>query len=373
MTDKIKVLHVLWSGGIGGTEEYITTLVKQMDPLKYHSSLCFISGKGAIYNEVSKINNNIAFIGMNNGFDILGALKLIRYLYKGRFDIIHSHSSNIMANIIIALFKKPKKVFTEHVSPGARHLFKKRKIFYRLLGRRFHRIIAISGYVKSKLVEEMHLHPERITVIYNGISLDKFNNLATSSQDIVTGIDNSSSIIGFVGRMADFKRPILFVDVARELIKKNNNFYFIMVGDGPELEKCRDKIQQYQINEKFKLMGFRRDIPAIMRSFDALFFTSSGEGFGIVLIEAMAMGIPVFAINDGAVPEIIKHRNNGILINTLDSKIIARQLLEVMEDKSLMARIKNNCVSDVRSKYSIQASVRETEKLYQQLLSDAAA
>ncbi len=82
----------------------------------------------------------------------------------------------------------------------------------------------------------------------------------------------------------------------------------------------------------------------------------------------MAMGVPVFAVNDGAVPEIIKDRENGILLDTTDPQSIAKEIIEVLSDDALINKIKLNAVNDVRNRFSIEVSVRNTERIYNELL-----
>jgi glycosyltransferase involved in cell wall biosynthesis len=373
MKKKAKVLHILWSGGIGGTEEYITSLFGYFDPTKYDIYLCFISEKGEIFEDASKMSNNVAYIGIRNGFDILGGLKLFRYLYRKKFDVIHLHTPNILSNLTVYLFRKTRKVITEHVSPGAKDLFKKRKIFYYLFSGTFQRVIVISEFVRQKLIKHMRIDPGKITVIYDGIRTDKYHDSILPSNELNYIKESNKYILGFIGRMVDFKRPNLFVEVAAEILKRNKNFCFIMIGDGPELARCRKLINEYRINEYFNLLGFRRDIPNLLKLFDALLFTSSGEGFGVVLLEAMSMGIPVFAVNEGSVPEIIQDRKNGILLNTTDAKNIALQFLKNIKNEALMNKIKKKCVEDVSKRFSVKVCAQKTESVYREILSDTKA
>ena len=121
------------------------------------------------------------------------------------------------------------------------------------------------------------------------------------------------------------------------------------------------------MNDRFRLLGFRRDIPHLLKSFDALLFTSAGEGFGIILLEAMAAGTPVFAVNDGASPEIITHRENGILCNCLDPKVFAEHVMTAMNDKALIDKVRRKSVEDVYSKFSIKICARRTADIYDKL------
>lgn len=371
MGRKIRVLHILWSGGIGGTEEYIINLIKHLDPRRYENHLCFLSQKGQIYEEINKSDSfRVDFIGIKSGYDIFGAVRFAKFLLRNRFDIIHSHMRNILSSFVLtAIANKTPKVLTHHVGPIDVRLFRKNRLFYKLYSGSFRKISAISNAVKENLVNDLgYKYPELIEVVYNGVDLKKFNIDTPISSDFRDLKNTGNHIIGFIGRMEYFKRPALFIEVAEELIKKNRSFYFVMVGNGSEMEKCKNMIHNRNINENFKLLGFRRDIPNLLKLFDALLFTSAGEGFGIVLIEAMAMGVPVFAVNDGAVSEIIKHKENGILLNTADPKIIAKEINEVLNDNTLINRIKLNAIDDVRNRFSIEASVRKTERIYNELL-----
>ncbi|GAB4534003.1 MAG: glycosyltransferase family 4 protein [Thermodesulfovibrionia bacterium] len=363
-------MHILWSGKIGGTEEYIVNLVKRLNPEIYDIRLCFLKERGEVFEEVERDGRlKIDFIGINSGYDIVGALRFAVYLLKNRFDIIHSHMRNILSTFVLSAFAlTTPKILTHHVSPGDTRFFRKNRFFYLFYGGIFKKVIAISDTVRNFLIDELHYpYPERIVVIHNGIDTERFSYdvfLPSGIQDI-TG---KNKIIGFIGRMVYFKRPDIFVKTANEIVKIDKNYHFVMVGDGNELEGCKRMVIDYAIKDHFTFLGYRRDIPQILKSFNALLFTSKGEGFGIVLIEAMAMGVPVFAVNDGAVPEIIRDRENGILLNTMDPKIIAKEILEVLGNNGLINKIRLNAVNDARNRFSIEVSAKKTEKIYFELL-----
>ena len=366
--NKIKVLHILWSGGIGGAEEYIISLIKYFDYFKFEIHLCFLSKKGVIFEEAIKKNRNVTFIGMKNGFDIIGALRFAIYLHRRKFNIIHSHTRNFLSSAIMFFFYRTEKILTHHLSPGDIRAIKKSQLFYRIFCRIFTRIIAISEVVRKSLIIDMNVDPNRIIVIHNGIDLDKYYQNLPSANDLLYIKESNKSILGFIGRMETYKRPDLFINVAREIIEIKKEFYFIMVGDGPKMDECRKMISNYGIDSYFILLGFRRDIANILKLFDGLFFTSSGEGFGIVILEAMAMGMPVFAINDGAISEIITHKKNGILLDTTEPELTAQEITRYFEDKSLIEKIRKQSIEDVHSKFSIELCARKIEELYARML-----
>ena len=270
MNKKLKVLHILWSGEIGGTEEFIISLVKFLDYSKYDIYLCFLSRKGLIFEEALKLDNvNVTFIGIKNGYDIIGAIKFAYYLSNMKIDIIHSHMRNFISTAVMTLFTiGVHKILTHHIGPVDIKLFKKERWFYKLFSGVFQKITAISSAVKDNLINDLDVKPEdKIRIIHNGIDMNKFNNSDAVPSDLRDIRRSDRYIVGFVGRMEYFKRPRLFIEIAYRLIKNGSNFYFIMVGDGPEFEECEKLINYYGIGQHFRLLGFRRDIPEILGIF----------------------------------------------------------------------------------------------------------
>ena len=378
MIRKTSVLHILWSGGIGGAEEYVSSLAKYFDSAQYDTAISVLSEKGELFEEIAKNEKvDLFFIGIKSGIDIVGAVKFIRFLRGKKYDIIHLHTRNFLSILLVSLFARKTAIIISHhtgvqnTDAGDIKMQNKTKIFYTLFSKRFERILAISNTVRESLINDLGVDaPDKIEVIYNGIDLNKFNNSRRIPSDLHHLKRANKNIIGFVGRMVPFKRPELFIKIASAMVDKSDKYFFIMVGDGPELERCKELIAEYNLDKSFELLGFRRDIPDILQLFDALLFTSEGEGFGIVLIEAMAMGVPVFSIDDGAVSEIIRHEENGILLDTLDPENLARQIIDVYGNNKLIEKIKKHSVKDVRERFSIEKSVNKMESVYERVLRD---
>jgi glycosyltransferase involved in cell wall biosynthesis len=372
----IKLLHILWSGRIGGTEEYILALLRNCDRLKYELFLCVLSEEGPMLDEARRLNGvHVTFIGVKNGFDVIGVSRFAWYLIRHQFHIIHSHTRNILSTAMLyACTPKTPKILTHHVGPIDKKLLRKEKRFYTLFGGMFKKITAISKTVRTTLTDYCHVrNTDRIEVVYNGIDLRKFKEDCAIPADLDGLKRENLHVIGYVGRMEYYKRPALFVEIAHELVQRNKNLHFVMVGAGRESAKCREMIRRNGLDEYFHMLGYRRDIPNMLRVMDSLLFTSSGEGFGIVILEAMAMGLPVFAFCDGAVPEIITHGKNGILLDTVNPSIAADHISETLNDKMLLKNIGQQGREDVYARFSINVSVNMLDRVYDQALHEAGA
>ena len=367
--EKIAILHVLWGGGIGGTEEYVSSLISNFDHNKFDIRLCIVSKKGQIFDELIKRGIPFFYIGMRNGYDILGAFRYYIVLRKGAYSIIHLHTANLLVTLFSLIYWTAAIFYTEHVGPGAPQCFNKKRLFYLLFKKTRINLIAISGFVKSSMVNEMRARVSKISVVYNGIDGDKFNCASgVAAPDLITFKGKYRFLMGFIGRVEKYKRPDLFVRVAKLLLKKEDNMQFVIVGDGSALCETKLLVQNIGLESRFFFTGFRRDIGNILKTFDLLFFPSSGEGFGIVPVEAMACGVPVFAFNEGAMTELIQDKINGFLLESLDSEEISDSILKYMNDKELLDKVKRNASVKVKNELSLRISARKLEKLYESVL-----
>ena len=378
MEQKTGILHVMWSGGIGGAEEYVSSLARFFDPEKYSMDVCILSEKGELFEEISKNEKvGVYFIGIRNGKDIAGALKFITFLKSKKYDIVHLHTRNILTTLLLFLFAGKKAMLISHHTGLQKtdlndiKMQKKARMFYKVFSGCFRNILAISHAVKDSLIHNTGISdPDKIEVVHNGVDMNKFSKLEKGPEDLQNIPGSDRKIVGFVGRMVPFKRPELFVRIALELLSRDKRYFFVMAGDGPELSMCRALIEKHDAADYFRILGFRRDVPGILQILDALLFTSEGEGFGIVLIEAMAMGRPVFAVYEGAVAEIIRHRENGILLDTLDTGRIALQVDDALEDDELIGKIKERSIRDVKEHFSVERSIRQMESIYKNIMGE---
>jgi glycosyltransferase involved in cell wall biosynthesis len=101
---------------------------------------------------------------------------------------------------------------------------------------------------------------------------------------------------------------------------------------------------------------------------NALLFTSKNEGFGLVIIEAMAVGVPVFAIKDTVIAELIIDKKNGLIIDSEDPEVIAQCMLENMSDAKLMTNIAEQSIYEVCQRFSLKSAAIEMELIYDSVL-----
>ena len=120
--------------------------------------------------------------------------------------------------------------------------------------------------------------------------------------------------------------------------------------------------KQLKIEKHVHWAGFYEDIPAVMQAFDAFALTSVYEGFGLVLLEAMASGLPIVASHISAIPEVIK--DAGILVSPGNSKLVAHALKMVIDTSSLRKELKKLGINRVESFFSLEKMITQTDAIY---------
>lgn len=214
-------------------------------------------------------------------------------------------------------------------------------------------IIAVSKHTKEKLQKELHVQCP-ITVIPNGIN---FNEI----QKVKPAIQKSDVI--FAGRLLDHKNVDFLIRSISLLKKKHPHITCIIIGKGPEENALKKLVTQLHLQENVIFYDFleqHKDLYALMKSSKVFAFPSTREGFGIVVLEANACGIPVITINhkDNAARKLIK-KNNGSISN-LNEKAIAMKINNTL---SRVNTLKKHSI-DTASKYDWNVFIPYVERTY---------
>jgi glycosyltransferase involved in cell wall biosynthesis len=185
---------------------------------------------------------------------------------------------------------------------------------------------------RSLLVNAPWLKPDRIEVIYKGIDpapyLESPDDGLSLRREL--GIAYDSPLVGFVGQIIERKGiPDLVWSIPR-VVERMPAARFLFVGEGKLVEFLLAKARELGVEGNVIHAGFRQDIPAVMKAIDLLVLPSVVEGFGYVLVEAMAAGKPVVATNVSSIPEIVQDDETGVLVDVHDPDRLAAAMIDVL-------------------------------------------
>jgi len=211
-------------------------------------------------------------------------------------------------------------------------------------------------------------------VIYNGISFDKFDNNSNKSIRSELNISENNLLLGSVGNFTSGKDQMTTCRFLNLLNKKGVDFAFLFVGGKSNSEPwCYDDCVQYckdkYLSGKVFFLGSRNDIPYILSQLDAFVYSTNHDTFGIAVIEAMAMELPVFANDWEVMKEITENGEHGILFKTRNEHDLYSKFLIFLQNKEAFIQKAKKDAAWARKKYDISRYLRELKNIYAELLS----
>jgi glycosyltransferase involved in cell wall biosynthesis len=228
--------------------------------------------------------------------------------------------------------------------------------------------IAASSAIK-KYFEEIGV--KNIAIIPNGIDLEKFKNLDQKKSRENLEIKNEFLIIT-VARLEKVKGIEYLIKAAKIISINQQNQYksvFLIIGDGSQRKNLENLVRKLNLEDKVRFLGQipNEKIPEYLVAADCFVLPSLREGFGIVILEAMACGVPVIGTNVGGIPDIIKDGENGILVEPKNSEKLAEAIFKIHSNHEFAKSLAENAMAN-SGKYNWQSIVEKVYKIYQSLI-----
>jgi len=145
-----------------------------------------------------------------------------------------------------------------------------------------------------------------------------------------------------------------------------------IAGEGDELSALQAQLKQLNLGASVQLLGFRKDIPALMRACDVFVLPSLAEPFGLVILEAMALGKPVIATRDGGPPEIVADQATGILVPPRDPAALAGAIGQLVGNPAQGDAMGQAGLARYQSHFTVDRMAREILAIYQKCLAASA-
>lgn len=305
----MKILYTLNSGNPGGMEQHVLDLVNQMI-LRNHEVYVWCN-EGIIYDWYIRAGAKVTGRVIRNDIDISYIKDLKNFLKQNQIDVVHAHELKAVANSVIAAFLAGTKVrishqhtpFSDWQVPKSKRLIY--DIFYALLINMFGtREIALTNSVK-KIKENAGISKKKLVVIPNGIDTYKFFVTPVERENYRREIcrkyhiDPASIVLGNISRTTCEKGQDILLKAFSRLLSSNetgDSKYTLLICGGGELEETLWKLAgSLGIKDRLVITGKFDDEMKLKfyNTFDYFIFPSLGEGFGIVLIEALMSGLPV--------------------------------------------------------------------------------
>jgi glycosyltransferase involved in cell wall biosynthesis len=376
---RIRVCHVITLLELGGAQQNTLYTVAHLDRRRFEPAL--VAGRGGLLDDEARSIPDLhtCFVPelmreAEPWRDFRALVRLTALFRAARPDIVHTHSSKagILGRWAAHLAGVPAVVHSVHgfgVTPGQSGL--RRWIFGRLeavTAPVTTRFLAVSHANLAEGVRRGFFPRNRVALLRSGVELASFRNgIAPGDLRARLGIPAAAPIAGMVACLKPQKAPLDYVEVAGRVAARIPAAHFLLIGDGDLRPSVEEAIRGKRLEGRFHLLGWRRDIPSIMKNLSVLVLTSLWEGLPRVIPEAMAAGLPVVATRVDGIPEVVRDGETGFLAEPHDVETLAQRVGELLTDRDLRFRMGEKARTAV-GEFDIDAMVRRQEALYQELV-----
>ena len=242
----------------------------------------------------------------------------------------------------------------------------KNQLHYRLTYEKWaSKIVANSRATKQALLRNAPWLPaDQIQVIYNGIDPEPFLTMEKFNGHLGFGRSCGVRSIGFVGQLDERKGIDTLLQAFRLTAQSFSDVDLWLAGEGPLRPYIEKFSNDHQLKDRIHLLGYIENVPDFMKSIDLLALPSLWEGFGIVLIEAMAAGKPVVTTNTSSMPEIVLDRITGCIVPVNDVGALDHAFQEILNDADLAKIWGENGRNRVMEQFTIDHMLDQFEDLF---------
>ncbi len=338
----MKILELCLSPDFGGLELYMRDFSRWLSNRKDVSLYLALRQDSKLDDALRDLDVPKLYApGSLSPFPLKHARQLARFIATHQVDVVHVHWKDDL--FVTALAKKlsnhPFAFFhtRQMMVPGRKY-----DPYHWFVYRTLDRFIAITRQIEQQARDNLNLPSEKIAQIYYGVRRSprlKPEELKRVKEQFGIG---QKFTIGLVGRIDWYKAQYLIIE-AMAILKKNSvDMDCVIVGhamDENYLAELKQKIIDSDLSDRIRFIDFTDKPHELMQCFDVLVLTTHVETFGLVLVEAMSLGIPVIGSNAGGVLEIIDHEKTGLLFKTKDAGSLANAIERMQNDPKFRQRL----------------------------------
>lgn len=368
----MKVLHLSTTLSAGGAELHLLTLCRYLKKQGVEVVVAclreYVKDSRSLRLDFENEGIRVINVQADSRYDSLFVRKVARVLHSERPDILHTHLPRADFAGAFARVFHPGLVWVCSVHAIYSEVWSGRWSLplFNLLWRRADVMLCISHAVREWLVGR-GVPPDKARVIHYGIEPEKFSEPRVNLRE-QWGL-NDNAVVGSIGRLEPRKGHDLLIQAMPELCMRVPSARLLIAGHDPwgygaTLGRLIDRLG---LGEKVRLVGFQTDVVSFLNALDVFAFASSSEGFGQVLVEAMAAGKPVVASRISPLTEIAVDGDTGLLVERGNPRAFADALIQLIKDPLKRERMGLRGRERVEKFFTAERMAGETLALYKEL------
>lgn len=367
----LRILHVASGDLWAGAEAMLKSLAQAQSQQANVSVSVVLLNEGRLADELRGCSDEVIVLPESSLNPLQLLARLVRVLRRLRPDLLHTHriKEDILAGVANRLASRAICVRTVHgmdEGVSGRSRFKGRlidSIHALCVGALFDSTFVVS----AELCRLLHSRfPDRsVLFVPNGVSMPQGDSRARRCQSQV----RHPAHVGIVGRLVPVKRVDLFLHVAALLRRSHPGaFRFSIYGDGPERARLQALADELQLRDSVHFAGFKSDMTSELAELDLLLLTSDAEGLPMVVLEAMAAGVPIISRAVGQIPDVLEDGLCGTLVTEQRAEAYVAAAIDYLTDRDTFALRAVRAAERVREHFSASACARAYVAHYRALL-----
>ncbi len=347
MTPPVKILMVIDNLDPGGAQTLLVDLVAGLDKKRFTPLVCSLRPPTAFDDALTSAGARL--ISLPEGrVDPRKFFRLACFIRREQVSVVHTHLTGSRFLGALAALAGGAKTVISHDHSGKEyrqnHPFLSRLFLDpldRLLMRYTDRVLAVSEAIRRYDVEEKKIPAQKVEVLHNWIDARRFLPVSESRAELRKQweIPREACVIGAVGRLNPQKGYSNLIEAAPAILKNHPETFFVFVGEGRERNRLEGLADSLGVLKACRFPGFMPEVPRAYSTFDLFALPSVYEAFGIVLLEAMAAGLPVVASRVGGIPEIVSDGESGLLVSPGDPEELSRAIDRLLSDPDLAVKL----------------------------------
>lgn len=336
--EKIKVLHLYKSFNVyNGLVEILTIMAQNIDHSRFELGVCVFEYDGNEFGEKFRSLGGKIFsldVPQKVQNEPKSFSRLVKFLKEYRPHVVQTHvlKANLMGSMAARMAGVPVVIGTEMTlkdTAPSRIARARDRVIQPLASvalKKCDAFVVTSEFIRREW--QSARGPNRFEVVYPPFNLEKHTRAVRVKKSKPSGI----SRIGFIGRLSDEKSVDKLLEAMKKVAEVRPEAQLFIVGTGPLEGRLKDYCRRLELEDRVQFVGYESNVFEALREFDLFVLSSRTEGCPIVILEAMAMGLPVVATDVGGNPELVEQGKTGILVPPNDSSEMASALIELLSD-----------------------------------------
>lgn len=392
-TAKYRILYCSMALTFGGEQKQLAKILSHVNRDQFQPIVCCIREHGYIEQKILDLARDFVRLGNKNRYNVLGEIwGLYKTIKKYGIDLIHtgifgSEFAPLLVSLVtgvpVVAFLTTTYDLELRFSPGesSRFSFWKTKVFFIVHGiiARLGKIhyVAYTQVIKDSAVKNLHLPPEKISLIPLGVDYQDFSKRMSSmnwhsAMKEGLDLDGAYPLLLNVARLSPVKGQRDLISMMPMILKRCPKAKLLIAGDGPILPDLQKLCDSLGIRDSVLFLGQRDDIPELLSICDIFVFCSHYEGLPGAVIEAITAEKPVVAFAISALDEVIKNERTGILVDGRNYREFAESVVRLAEHPEIGKEMAEKAKEQIIEQFNIERNIITLETLYTNILHNTA-